>query len=198
MAGPDYIHVRDSDAIVQGVFSNSRTPLTGHTEYNETHPVFLPSVTTTRWERQGVNTYVNIGVSILPDDEDKEFMTWVMSGGMEAIPEDGDTAAAWGHEESLAGVTMFRDGRCVGFSVSYEGSFSGGTLQFFMTINGVKQNGVGQTITLTPSSLSDFIQLDPAIEFDQGDIVSMISTAVSKTGESGGDDCTLTMWYTDR
>jgi uncharacterized membrane protein (Fun14 family) len=72
MAGPNFIHVRDSDSIVVGVFTTTQTTPAGVTEYSETHPVFFPSWTETEWERTGVNTYVDTGVSVNPEFTDPE------------------------------------------------------------------------------------------------------------------------------
>jgi hypothetical protein len=70
MAGPSFIHVRDSDDIVVNVLSNSVTPPAGVTEYNETHPIFSPLFTLVNWRRDGVGTYTNIGVATVPEQDD--------------------------------------------------------------------------------------------------------------------------------
>jgi len=64
-----FIHVRDSDSIVVNVFSNSVTPGAGISEFNETHPVFVPSWADVKWQRTAPNTYINTGnpVTITPD-----------------------------------------------------------------------------------------------------------------------------------
>jgi hypothetical protein len=59
----NFIHVRDSDNRVVGVFSESKTPVTGVTEYNEEHPDFLPHWGYRIWTRTGVDTYVDSGVN---------------------------------------------------------------------------------------------------------------------------------------
>lgn len=62
MAGPSFVHYRNADNIVVGVFSNSVTPAAGVTEVNETHPVFIPLWTEVQWERTAPTAYTNTGV----------------------------------------------------------------------------------------------------------------------------------------
>jgi hypothetical protein len=197
MVGPNYIHVNDITSYVEGVFKVSQTPMTGRTEYYETHPVFVPVINSTRWERIGVNTYVDQGPSFQVPPEERLFMTWVQSGGIERIRSNGDTAAAWGHEESLAGVTMFRDGELLAFSVAMEGTTNSGQLEFFMTLNGIKQNGVGQTITITSGEKFKSLEFSIPIQFNKGDVMGCIVTG-SSWNESDSRDCTLSSWYRDR
>lgn len=64
MPGPSFIHYNTTTNLVVGVFTTSRTPISGATEVSETHPIFLPSVDRTRWSRTAANTYVDLG----PDD----------------------------------------------------------------------------------------------------------------------------------
>jgi hypothetical protein len=57
----NYIHVRDSDNRVVGVFMNSKTPVAGVSEYYENHPSLEPHWGTRIWTRTGVDTYIDSG-----------------------------------------------------------------------------------------------------------------------------------------
>jgi hypothetical protein len=70
MAGPNFIHYNTTTDIVSGVFTTSKATAAGEAEVNETHPVFIPPVTSKKWQRTGVNTYVLIGSPSFPSDEE--------------------------------------------------------------------------------------------------------------------------------
>jgi hypothetical protein len=57
----NYIHVRDADDIVVGVFSDSEPTPAGVTEYFESHPQWIPPWVSLKWRRDGVDTYVLTG-----------------------------------------------------------------------------------------------------------------------------------------
>lgn len=199
MAGPSFLHVRDSDDVVIGVFSTTRTPSGGVTEFNETHPIFIPAIKSTRWERQGVNTYADIGEDASnPPPEEKDFMTWVQGGGIEnPIAPTGVTIAAWGHEESLTGVKMFRDGEILGWSAVFEGVITAGTMTYCITNGGVAVNDVTYELLLDNTTSDLAKSFVTPISFDVGDIMSAQVTTAGMTF-TGGDDTTLSVWYRDR
>jgi len=123
--------------------------------------------------------------------------TWTMVGGIQELGQDEDRTAAWGHEESLAGVGMFRDGEILGFAVSLEGGISSGQQEFFITLNGVQQNGSGETVVMTTGETVESNELSSPIQFSVNDILGIVATGTSYT-ETGSKDCTLSMWYRDR
>jgi hypothetical protein len=120
LLGPSYIHYRTSDNIVIGVFLESRTPIAGAVEVHEQHPLFNPKITSTRWERQGVATYVDIGPFLGVDPE------------IDVVGVSSDDTDADFLEEKLiagSGITLTTNVDSVGYetlTVSFDGSSAGG------------------------------------------------------------------------
>lgn len=97
MPGPNYIHVRDSDDIVVGVFSDSESTLAGVTEYFESHPLWIPSWTSMRWKRASVDTYSLTGDAV-------DFHHGVDPDG-DRFGISSDDVLAGFHEEKVTGDT---------------------------------------------------------------------------------------------
>jgi len=122
---------------------------------------------------------------------------WVLSGGVSAVSAGTTKIASMGHDNSIAGITVFRNGRILGLSVTMTLARTAGTLDFNALINGVIQNGAGETVTIdATNTISNFLIMATPIDYSAGDIIEL---QTSTTGFSPtGSDATLAVWVEDR
>lgn len=100
--------------------------------------------------------------------------TIAFNGGIRDVDAGESVGAAWGDRRAIAGVTQRLAGNIVGFTATSDRALTAGSIEVQVTINGVAQNGVGQTLTL--STQSGFLDLSGApIAVAQGDVINMVA-----------------------
>jgi len=182
----DYIHVRNSDSIVDSVWSSSRTPIAGRTEFFENHPNFVPNWNVTRWRRDGVNTYTDIGQGIIVAPPGAEFtQTWILQGGTNSAGTNGTTDLGIGASGATAGIIAITAGELIGICIAVTDDRTAGTLTGYFVVNGVSQTAVGEFVQINATNLNrDSIVLETPIAFDAQDKLG-IRVVSSSYGTSG-------------
>jgi hypothetical protein len=164
----DYIHVRNDNNIVDSVWSSSRTPQAGRTEFFENHPIFAPNWNVTRWERQGVDTYIDIGQGIIVSPPGAEFtQTWILQGGTNSAGTNGTTDLGIGASGATAGIIAITAGELIGLCIAVTDDRTGGTLTGYFVLDGVSQTAAGEFVEINATNLNrDSIVLETPIAFD--------------------------------
>lgn len=182
----DYIHVRDTDSIVDSVWSSSRTPQSGRTEYFEEHPTFFPNWNVTRWRRDGVDTYTDIGQGIIVSPPGAEFtQTWTLVGGSGAVGVNGTTELGLGAQAATSGIIAITAGQLIGLCISVTDDRNAGTLTGYFVIDDVSQSAAGQFVQINAVNLNrESIVLADPIDFDFAAKLSLRVVA-SSYGTSG-------------
>jgi hypothetical protein len=74
--------------------------------------------------------------------------SWNYNGGVVEIEVSKHHQAAWGNRKVRQGVISLHSGEVVGFSVAYDETITTGSMDCYVMINTVAQNGADQGITL--------------------------------------------------
>lgn len=198
MAGPSFIHYNTTTNIVSNVYTTSQTALAGHTQVNETHPVFLPTPQETRWQRTGVGAYTDIGRDSTIITDPPATQTWSFCGVVADIDTNEIVGTSWGSSNTATPLTALKDGEIIGFSGTLESALTAGQILLRFTINGVQQTGAGQTITFnTGSPTTNRLLLATPIAFVAGDRITLTATS-NAAYTPANNDMTVAAWLRDK
>lgn len=184
-----------STSIVRGHFSQDPgTPPAGQSKIERvTPPLFVPPFTTHEWVYDSsLDDFSLIGPFFIPD-----VTLRTHTGAMINMRGDGTEYGVWGDSASNAGVTMFRDGELVGFSVTLDEARTSGIAEFRITIDGVEQNSSDNTFLIDgTNSINNSKEFSSPILFSKGQIISIVSKNTSFSPTSA--DATVSFWYRDQ
>ena len=114
----------------------------------------------------------------------------VLTGGVSAVSANMTQIASMGHNNSVAGITVPRNGEIQALSITMTTARSGGTCDFNVLINGVIQNGAGETVTIDAvNTISNLLILGAPIAYN---IIELQTTTVGFN--PGNSDATLAAW----
>jgi hypothetical protein len=174
MAGPSFVHYNTSSGIVSGVFTTSRTAISGETEVLETHPPFNPPPSSKIWIRTAPTTYV------LTDVDASAKVSTPFFTGIINVSSVGDSHASWGSLGGLSDITTPYSGRLLSVTVSPAQTRTAGTCEIFFTINGIAQNDNGSAFTIDGTNPNGGINvLTSPILFNAEDRISIIAVTTS-------------------
>lgn len=111
-------------------------------------------------------------------------------GGVSGIGANQTNVSSYGASAAIA-PPVVEDGEVLGLSIALTAALTAGTCEAQVTINGVAQTGVGETLTLTFGGIdqSAFIIFDTPIQYVSGDQVGHQTVTVGAS--SAGIDATL-------
>lgn len=124
--------------------------------------------------------------------------TYAHNGTLIDIDSNETNQMRFGDGNVTAGVRVINNGELLGFSGVLELARTAGTLTFRMVINGVQQSGAGQTFTIDgTNTLSNHIVFATPIQFNAGDIITMVAQS-DATFAPSNNDATIAFFYRDR
>jgi len=131
-----------------------------------------------------------------PPEDIPETQTWSFNGGHSQVGNNFTRGMSWGHQQAENGIVMLRDGLILGFSGSLTQPRASGTCEFQLTINGIAQNGVGETFLIDgTNTISNSLEFTTPLSVVVGDIVSAQTVTVGFSPTSS--DPTVAFWGRD-
>lgn len=128
------------------------------------------------------------------DPEDlPDVNTYSFNGGILNVGKNETKGADWGRSSINAGVTILEDGEIRGMSVAMNFPRSNGTVTVMLVINGIAQNGAGQTFSIDAGHpINHQLVLASPISVIQGDVITMQTVSVSFSPVTA--DATVSFW----
>lgn len=118
--------------------------------------------------------------------------TWMYNAGQNNVATNGDTDLSSGDSNATGGIVTFVDAEIVALSITITGTQFSGTLTGYVTINGIAQNGAGETVEINGTNVSsDVLELVTPVTLLEGDILGLRVTTNSFTVGGGGKDVTM-------
>jgi hypothetical protein len=129
-------------------------------------------------------------------DNNEILNRWSFNGGYQKVGSNSTKGCSWGNDSSDAGISILEDGEVIGISCALNEPRTAGTLTVMLVINGVAQNGAGQTflIDATNTTSNELVYGTPIV-VSQGDIVSI--QGVSSGFSPNASDPTMAFWGRD-
>lgn len=125
------------------------------------------------------------------------FPEFTLFGGLSSVGGSVTKAATYGHTAANGGFTMLRNGEITGISIRLNNARTAGTCIAAALINGVVQNGAGETVTIDGTNTQGHYQvIATPITYVAGDTLSLQTTTASFTPT--GADPVITIWVRDR
>ena len=131
----------------------------------------------------------NLGFNTAPGGSGAHTDTIV--GGVSGIGQNTTNAASYANNAALEPPAMINSGKIKGLSINLTVALSGGTCEVQITINGVAQTGVGQTLLLTAGGTDkkDTIVFETPIPYNAKDAVGLQTVTIGASPT--GSDATL-------
>lgn len=122
--------------------------------------------------------------------------TFAYTGGVSAVGSTSQTSSSMGHNNSISGVVMARDGKVIAITISLTVARTAGQCDGMITLNGVLQNAAGQfAIIDAVDTQTALIVLATPIVYNAGDIIELVSNTTSFTPTTS--DATLAVLTED-
>ena len=115
-------------------------------------------------------------------------------GGINSVGANTTKTASWGHTAAMSGWVAAFDGEIVAVSIGVDSTRTAGTCTAAARINGVAQNGAGETAVIDGTNTDSAFAVYPTpVSFSAGDVLTMETVTVGFAPT--GSDATVSIFW---
>lgn len=122
--------------------------------------------------------------------------TWMLNGGVDSVQTGATLDLATGSEKATGGCVALVDGEVIGISITISATRTGGSVTGFCVLNGVSQNGAGETVIIDATNTTqDHNLFATPIVYSAGDRISIRTTSSGDYNTDGQTDAAICVFH---